>query len=554
MRQKTKILFLDLNAGIFPHSLQALKLLSQFESESVDVEHLACGSLIPGICPVKESRGRSKDSNTLTTTLDCFDCQFTARTIGISLTSQKLADPTRRVTKFLGPLNNDDLVLEERELRAILKGGLDLDHEFLGVKVVRVALYEWILKFKKRDLNPNGAIEESYLEDFIRTSIRFSIQGQRFFSESGRPDVVICHSPQYVANNAFVSQGILRGIPVFSLNGSDNLSEMESSSIIWEFGKHGLTRPDIAAWPGKDKVRPSEDELNRISNHVSQLLDGRSLFVYSTTGTNSEGLPKKYLELLELDSTILMTLNSLDEVIASHTMAQITQIRYPGEVFSSQLNWVVETVEWFRSRPNLGLIIRIHPRELPNRRDSVKSEQAELWESMERALPANVIIDHPDDKVPLATLLHHVDGLTTGWSSTAFQAILSDVPVVSYDKSILGFPEDIHFTGTSKEQYFKNLTRLTDGSLVPDKLGVKSWLVHTMARGSVQLTGRLFNRLRLEGPRWVPRALNGLDRYLYWLWRPLEAWLTVKKTQDGQRAVDMILGGQSNLYDGRARP
>jgi hypothetical protein len=126
---------------------------------------------------------------------------------------------------------------------------------------------------------------------------------------------------------------------------------------------------------------------------------------------------------------------------------------------------------------------------------------------------------------------------------------LYDVPVVSYDKSLLGYPDDIHYTGTSKDQYFKNLAELTSGNLVPDKQGVKNWLVHTMARGSVQLTGRLFSRLRLEGPKWVPRALNGIDRYFYWFWRPLEAWLTVRRTQDGRKVVDMVLGGRSNLYE-----
>ena len=139
--------------------------------------------------------------------------------------------------------------------------------------------------------------------------------------------------------------------------------------------------------------------------------------------------------------------------------------------------------------------------------------------------------------------------LLLGGPQLLFQAILYDVPVVSYDKSLLGFPDDIHYSGTSKGQYFKNLKKLTEGSLFSDKQGVKSWLVHTMARGSVQLTGRLFNRLRLEGPRWAPRVLNGIDRYFFWLWRPLEAGLTVKKTEDGRKAVDMVLAGRSNLYD-----
>jgi hypothetical protein len=70
-----------------------------------------------------------------------------------------------------------------------------------------------------------------------------------------------------------------------------------------------------------------------------------------------------------------------------------------------------------------------------------------------------------------------------------------------------------------------------------------------MVRGSVQLTGRLFQKQRVSGPKWVPRILNGIDRYFYWVWRPLEAMLTVKKTEDGRRLKSMIMGSQSTLYD-----
>jgi hypothetical protein len=549
MSNSKSIVFLDLNSGLWPHSLLALKAVLQLDPEDFNIHHVACDEAIPGICPVKESRKRSIDSKAIAKKLDCMDCKFSARTIDMKLKNATLGSTGGQSTLFLGDLSNEDKQIEENEVTEIMRGELDLDREFLGAKIVRIAMYEWILKFKKRDLKIANQEEDVHLRSLVQAAVRFSIHGHSYFQSHPTSHAVLCHSPQYVANNAFLQQALIRGIPVYSLNGSDNLAEMESSAMIWEFGKHGLTRPDLSNWPGASNIRISEQERDRAINHIAQLNDGRSPFVYSSPVDADKQLPIKYSRVLNLDSCILMTLSSLDEVLAEHTLGQISQLRHPGIVFGGQQEWVEETVEWFRHRPEFGLIIRIHPRELPNRRDPVKSEQSRVWESFESRLPGNVVINHPDEKIPVTSLFDRVEGVVTGWSTTALQAILCGVPVVTYDQTVLGFPSDIHFSGSSKSEYFSNLKKLTSKKLDGNIGAVYSWLVHSMIRGSVQLTGRLLHNSRINGPKWAPRLLNGIDRYFYWIWRPIEAWLSVKKTIEGKRIRQLIINGGSDLYE-----
>jgi hypothetical protein len=178
----------------------------------------------------------------------------------------------------------------------------------------------------------------------------------------------------------------------------------------------------------------------------------------------------------------------------------------------------------------------------------LKSQQAAIWESLESGLPENIVLNHPDEKLPLQDLLSRVDGVITGWSSTAIQSVLSGVPVVTYDSEISGFPSDIIGSGRTKEQYFANLSELTNGGSSVEAVAARNWLVHSKIRGSIKLTGRLFSTARMQGPHWVPKLFNGVDRYFFWIWRPLETILTVRKTKDGKRLTDMILMRKPNLY------
>lgn len=80
------------------------------------------------------------------------------------------------------------------------------------------------------------------------------------------------------------------------------------------------------------------------------------------------------------------------------------QLHYPRNVFDDMLQWILETIAWFAERPDLQLLIRVHPAEirgtLPSRQPIVE-EIAKVWPK----LPANVVVVPPEADVSTYPLM-----------------------------------------------------------------------------------------------------------------------------------------------------
>jgi hypothetical protein len=76
------------------------------------------------------------------------------------------------------------------------------------------------------------------------------------------------------------------------------------------------------------------------------------------------------------------------------------QLHYPANAFSSQIEWVAATIEHLAKRPDLQLVIRIHPAEI---RGTTPSRQPMLEEIGKRfpVLPSNVFVIPPE--APIST-------------------------------------------------------------------------------------------------------------------------------------------------------
>jgi hypothetical protein len=137
----------------------------------------------------------------------------------------------------------------------------------------------------------------------------------------------------------------------------------------------------------------------------------------------------------------------------------------------------------------------------------------------------------------------------TGWSSTAIEAMLLGKPVVTYDQSLPGFPKDIHLTGNSKEEYFRNLEASILDSATRDHAELANrWLTHFLVRGSIQLTGGLFSNSRISGPVIIRKIFSALDRYAPYIWRPLELWITFRQSVEANRINRLLQDLLPNVY------
>jgi hypothetical protein len=78
----------------------------------------------------------------------------------------------------------------------------------------------------------------------------------------------------------------------------------------------------------------------------------------------------------------------------------------------------------------LALIIRIHPRELPNKRENRTSANAERLRELLVNLPDNVIVNWPEDKLSIYDLLQRVDLVLSAWSTVLLEASLFGCPII----------------------------------------------------------------------------------------------------------------------------
>ena len=144
---------------------------------------------------------------------------------------------------------------------------------------------------------------------------------------------------------------------------------------------------------------------------------GKSAFVYSSpfNPKSTAHSTRVKLGVHGGSKTILMSLSSTDEILAAKTIKRGLALNYPGMVFENQFQWVSETIAWASTRPEIRLIVRLHPRDLPNKRDSVLSQQHAKWMGLLAALPPNVVVNHPNQQISFREVCMISDVLVTGW-------------------------------------------------------------------------------------------------------------------------------------------
>ena len=134
------------------------------------------------------------------------------------------------------------------------------------------------------------------------------------------------------------------------------------------------------------------------------------------------------------------------------------QLHYPSNAFAGMLDWVLQTISYFARRPELQLVIRVHPAEI---RGGVPSRQPLVPEihTAFPALPANVFVIPPDSQVSTYALVEKCNAALIYNTKTGIEVSSMGVPVVVAGEAWIrnkGFSLD----ASSPAEYFEILDRL----------------------------------------------------------------------------------------------
>jgi hypothetical protein len=143
------------------------------------------------------------------------------------------------------------------------------------------------------------------------------------------------------------------------------------------------------------------------------------------------------------------------------------QLHYPANAFPNMLEWVVSTIEWFAGRPDLQLIIRVHPAEL---RGTLVSRQPIAAEIRRRfpSLPPNVFVIGPESQVSTYAVMSQCNAVLIYGTKTGVELASIGIPVIVAGEAWIR-NKGITLDAASVAGYFELLERLPLPSAMPEE-------------------------------------------------------------------------------------
>ena len=194
------------------------------------------------------------------------------------------------------------------------------------------------------------------------------------------------------------------------------------------------------------------------------------------------------------------------------------QLHYPANAFPNMLEWLVETCRYFATRPDLQLLIRVHPAEISG---FPPSRQPILGE-LKRRLPtlaSNVIVLPPESGISTYAVMSLCNSAIIYGTKMGVELTSVGMPVIVAGEAWIrnkGLTED----ASSPEEYFRILDRLPfPGPLGPAQLArARRYAYHFFFNRMIPLpfvepkAGYPIYRLKLETLKHlIPGESRGLD-------------------------------------------
>lgn len=134
------------------------------------------------------------------------------------------------------------------------------------------------------------------------------------------------------------------------------------------------------------------------------------------------------------------------------------QLHFRQNAFADILEWTLETIEWFRGRPDLQLLIRIHPAEI---RGTVKSRQklADEIAASIPDLPPNVVVVPPENAISTYAAMLHCDSVIIFGTKMGVELTSIGIPVIVAGEAWIR-NKGITLDAQTKQDYFAKLDTL----------------------------------------------------------------------------------------------
>lgn len=437
-----KVLFFSPFSGIWLHAMPEALVAAQLRRSGAEVTYITCDGIFEAGCAVMSAHGLPPNADRAARAHICGICRkqrdLIVDALGVkSATIESLLDDEARVK------------VKAQVEAATLGNMATLEAE--GLPVGRYALHETIIHFKLSDLSEITPASFAHFQVDLKHTL-LALEATKQMLERFGPDCIVTYNTHYSLNYGMTNFAERHSVAVYGLHAGGNMARRLSSLYVFRRDMVRLYRDMMKRFARDLEMVPGDEAgIRGATDHFLALTFGGSVFVYSTPKSRKPFDVRRFFAINREQKVVLATLSSYDELFSSQILGVLED---SPMLFNNQVEWVDALVSWARTRPDVFLIIRVHPREFPNRRDAVHSTHAQRLATAFQDLPSNVRINWPTDEVSLYDLAAEVDVALNGWSSAGKELSLLGIPVVLFTRDILFYPASLNLLANNKSHYF----------------------------------------------------------------------------------------------------
>ena len=442
-----KITFFSPFANIWEHAFPEALIAESFAGKDIEVEAVRCGRMLQSHCVAMAAVGVGPDAPLATRLQVCAGCEKRRDLITREMNFPSLimdawvrAEDRAEIERLLGTITPDTWE------------SLTVDDVPLG----RYAIYEMWLNNKLVSTHLEPDMWTLYLGQ-LRNTLLVYFSARRILADR-RPDAVIVYNDHYSVNHAFCAAAQHVGIPTYTIHGGQHMLRRAESMMMSRSGHTMEETFSSAAWKTYQKAPIGAAEIDLVGEHFSGLLQANSAFVYSSKfeGTDAAELRRR-LNIDDGATVLLAAMSSEDELIGVRLIDGIppsTQV----SLFADQFEWVDYLFGYAREHPEVHLVLRMHPRMFPNKREQVLSPVVARMMALRDGAPSNVTFNMPADGIGLYDLMQVVDVLLNFRSSVGAELAAFGIPVVvPANSDFFTYPGELNRIGHTLPEFGQHI-------------------------------------------------------------------------------------------------
>ena len=532
-----KIMFYSPHAAIWQHAFPEALVAESLMQSGNEIVYIGCGRRFSRFCVAMSAYGLKYDSPESQKKKVCDKCEknkiFLRREFGLGGTD--IADE----------ISGADLCHAEDLLKKVTPENY-LSFEFSGIQVGKLALYEFLLSHKKNSLEIGNDKWPEYL-DALRNSL-LSVMAATRLLERENPDRLIAYNTFYSVNHACCMVAEKLYIPHYLLHAGNNVAHrLETLTLTKGYSYNFITRhPE---WVRYREIPCSGEQIGKVTDHLLALFAAKSAFVYSSPKSGKDIDLKKKFGVREDQKVLVATKSSHDERFAAVAIGVMPHDN--DLVFPTQIDWVGALTEFVSRRPDLFLIIRVHPREFPNKRESVLSEYASKLKDLLVDLPDNTAVNWPSDQISLYDIAGIADLFLNSRSTTGMEMSLLGLPVVLYSPNQLySYPSDLNYSANSREEYFVQIDRaLIRGWDIEFSRKAFRWGGFQYCRATLDISESFRGEKSLGTSRVSLFIYKSIRKLFPIILQKLDCWRRAKRLKSGKIINDYLASGKDSIVE-----